>query len=87
VGCLDSGNGRCMMILAEIALKLGDGSEVIVSFLQDRLHLFRLCVWGNSVDDVYFYDEPELENIWDGFSWDLTMLVNLCEQFDFSEVM
>lgn len=75
------------MVLAEIMFKLSDESEISITFFQDKLLLIKFCAWDNSSEYVRFCDEPELEDIWDGCSWNLVMLTNLCEQFDFSEVM
>ena len=72
--------------VAELALKLSDLSEVSVSFCDNRLVIHHFAAWGNSCERIYFHDEPELENIFDGFSWNLGMLFDLLETVDLSKV-
>ena len=76
-----------MIELADIILKLSDLSTAEVTYFKDRLLVMKWCMWGNSWSYIYFYEEPELKNIWDGFAWNLVMVTDLVEQFDFREVM
>jgi hypothetical protein len=65
--------------LGEIVWKFSDG-HLKVEYFCDRLIVTNKFVEG---DVIMFSDEPELESVWDGFSWDVTMLMNLYSEFEF----
>ncbi len=75
------------MVLAKIILMLEDRSTVEVYYYTHCLWLCFSAAWGSSDEIIHWGEYPELTDIWNEGCWNLAMLTNLCEQFDFSEVM